>query len=144
MTESTCRNTTKKDIEQLHSLMIELGYSINKIELLDRMEKIKLQGNKLIVVEENGVIVGVVQALIDIRLAEGKVGEIVSLVVRNESRGKGVGKILLTRAKEFLIESGCTSFRVRANVTREDAHQFYKALGFKELKTQLILENKNV
>lgn len=144
MTEYISRNTTKNDTEQLHSLMIELGYPINKTELLDRMEKIKRQGNKLIVVEENNVILGVVQALIDIRLAEGKVGEIVSLVVRSESRGKGVGKILLTRAKEFLIESGCTSFRVRENVTREDAHQFYKALGFKELKTQVILEHKNI
>lgn len=144
MTEYICRNTTENDIEQIHSLMIELGYHINKTELLDRMVKINLQGSKLLVVEEHGVIAGVVQALIDIRLAEGKVGEIVSLVVRGESRGKGVGKILLTQAKAFLIESGCTSFRVRANVTREDAHQFYKSLGFKELKTQVILEDKNV
>lgn len=144
MTGFICRNTTKNDIEQLQSLMIELGYHINKTELLDRMEEIKLQGNKLIVIEENSVIIGVVQALIDIRLAEGKVGEIVSLVVSSKSRGKGVGKTLLTQAKEFLIESGCTSFRVRANVKREDAHQFYKALGFKELKTQMILEYKNV
>jgi len=61
MTEFTCRNTTKNDIEQLHSLMIELGYDINKTELLDRMEEIKLQGNKVIVIEENSVIIGVVQ-----------------------------------------------------------------------------------
>lgn len=144
MTKYKSRNATKNDTKQLHGLMIELGYPINENELLDRMEKINIQGNKLIVVEDNGVIIGVVQALIDIRLAEGKVGEIVSLVVRSESRGKGVGKILLARAKEFLIESDCTSFRVRANVMREDAHQFYKAQGFKELKTQVVLENRNL
>ena len=144
MNEYTYRDATKGDIEQLHSLMLDLGYKVNKTDLLDRIELIRNKGDKLIVADKGGVIVGVVQALIDIRLAEGKNGEIVSLVVSSASQGNGVGKKLLTLAKEFLLDSQCNSIRVRANSVRKNAHEFYKALGFIEKKTQKIFEDRNV
>ena len=144
MNEYTYRDATKGDIEQLHSLMLDLGYKVNKTDLLDRIELIRNKGDKLIVADKDGVIVGVVQALIDIRLAEGKNGEIVSLVVSSASQGNGVGKKLLTLAKEFLLDSECNSIRVRANSVRKNAHEFYKALGFMEKKTQKIFEDRNV
>ena len=144
MNEHTYRDATKGDIEQLHSLMLDLGYKVNKIDLLDRIELIRHKGDKLIVADKDGVIVGVVQALIDIRLAEGKNGEIVSLVVSSASQGNGVGKKLLTLAKKFLLDSQCSSIRVRANSVRTNAHEFYKALGFVEKKTQKIFEDSKV
>ena len=138
MSEYQYRNASKKDIGQLLALMHELGYEMDSADLLNRIEQIKTEGSKLVVAENNGEVVGVVHALVNIRLAEGKVGEIVSLVVKSNSRGKGGGKMLVTHAKEYLFASGCTSLRVRANVIREDAHKFYKAMGFRELKTQKV------
>lgn len=144
MTELKFREAVQDDTDELVKLMLELGYKVKRNELSCRIKLIKSRGDKLIVAEKEGVIAGVVQALIDIRLAEGKVGEIVSLVVRDELRGKGIGKALIKQAKESLTTSGCTSIRVRANEIRKEAHEFYKDLGFIEKKTQKIFEKSNV
>lgn len=144
MTELKFREAVQDDTDELVKLMLELGYKVKKNELSCRIKLIKSRGDKLIVAEKDGAISGVVQALIDIRLAEGKVGEIVSLVVRDELRGKGIGKALIKQAKESLTTSGCTSIRVRANEIRKEAHEFYKDLGFIEKKTQKIFEKSNV
>lgn len=143
MSKQIFREAIQDDTDELVNLMLELGYKVKKKELSCRIKLIKSRGDKLIVAEKNGAITGVVQALIDIRLAEGKVGEIVSLVVRDGFRGKGIGKALINQAKELLTISGCASIRIRANAIRKEAHEFYKDLGFVEKKTQKIFEQPN-
>ena len=56
-------------------------------------------------------------------LAEGKVGEIVSLVVKPPARGTGIGKGLLQKATEWLQTRGCAQIRVRANENRAEAQR---------------------
>lgn len=92
----------------------------------------------MFVAEVAGEVLGCVSAIIDARLAEGLKGEIVSLVVSEEARGKGLGKGLIREAENWL--SGNVSIiRVRANALRERSHLVYESLGYRKEKSQVIL-----
>ncbi len=64
--------------------------------------------------------------------------EIVSLVVNEGARGKGLGKRLVEVAEKWLL-SYTSEIRVRANAKREQAHKFYKGMGYSISKKQVVL-----
>jgi N-acetylglutamate synthase-like GNAT family acetyltransferase len=132
------RKAVKQDIETIRELLKELGYDVDGRTLSRRIAAIRDQGGEVIVASINGLAVGCVNTIIDIRLAEGLTGEIVSLVVSAMHRGEGIGKGLVSHAEAWLKTKGCNRIRVRANAVRKEAHRFYLKLGFKEIKTQKI------
>ena len=125
------------DIEPLTSLIHELGYSHTKITLSDHIQKIRQRGGEIFVAERGGILVGCVCAIIDIRLAAGVYGELVSLIVTEKARGAGVGKNLVRHAEGWLGKR-VDIIRVRANSIRSEAHGFYISRGYKEKKMQKI------
>lgn len=122
--------------------MKELGYALTEEVLCKTITEIKKREGMIFIAEIDNKIIGCVSSIIDIRLAEGTYGEIVSLIVSHSFRGFGIGKNLTAKAEEWLIPK-VKIIRVRANATRSEAHNFYKSLGFKEIKQQKILV-KNV
>jgi GNAT superfamily N-acetyltransferase len=62
--------------------------------------------------------------------------EVTALVVLEEFRSQGVGKLLMARAEDWARSQGCTVIGLRSNVIRERAHSFYQRLGYEHLKTQ--------
>ena len=95
------------------------------------------QRNGIILVAElGGNVVGCLSAVINVSLAEGMFGEIISLVVSKEYRGSGIGKRLVKQAEDWL-KPKVETIRIRANSIRLEAHKFYKSLGYKEEKTQI-------
>lgn len=143
MPKLTYRPASPEDATQLLELLEALGYAATERDLAERLRQIEGQGHRVFVAEKEGEVVGCVQALIDIRLAEGRVGEIVSLVVKPPARGSGIGKGLLQTATEWLQARGCAQIRVRANENRAEAHQFYLAQGFAEIKRQKVFLRKS-
>ncbi len=132
------RKAIKEDIKALRELLKALGYDVAESALSHRINAIRDQGGEVLVASMNGRVVGCVNTIIDIRLAEGLTGELVSLVVSAEHRGAGIGKGLVSQAESWLKAKGCNTIRVRANTARKEAHRFYLKLGFKEIKTQKI------
>jgi len=128
-----------KEIDQVNlvSLMSELGYDVDRNTLRGRIDSLRAHGGEVIVAETEGEVIGCINPIIDIRLAEGKAGEIVSLIVSKEHRGLGIGKALVKSAESWL-GSRCDIIRVRANTIRDDAHDFYKILGYQEVKSQKV------
>lgn len=131
------RKYSKADSATLASLMLALGYDVDHNTLLNRIDDIRAHGGDVLVAEMEGVVIGCINPIIDIRLAEGKAGEIVSLIVSEEYRGLGVGKALVNNAESWL-SSRCSIIRIRANTVRDEAHNFYNALGYQELKSQKV------
>ncbi len=136
------RNAVNEDIKALKELLKELGYDVGGNTLYHRIEDIRDHGGEVIVASIDGLVVGCVNALIDIRLAEGQTGEIVSMVVSAVHRRKGIGKGLISHAESWLKAKGCNTVRVRANAVRNEAHRFYSEMGFKEIKTQKIFTKR--
>lgn len=117
--------------------MLELGYSIELMELSNNICEIYKKGGEIFIAERDGESVGSVCVLMDARLAEGVYAEIVSLIVSEKARGKGVGKELVQKAEAWAMER-VNKVRVRANEIRSSAHAFYRNQGYEETKTQKI------
>ena len=88
----------------------------------------------------DGRLVGCLQAVVTRRLAEGDRGEIASLVVNADQRGRGIGAHLVRAAVEWLQARGIADLRVRCNVARARAHRFYERGGFGRTKTQPVFD----
>ena len=136
-----CRKYRKDDLKTLQRLILELGYSVELTDLENNIRAIYKKGGEIFVAEKDGETVGSVCVLMDARLAEGLYAEIVSLIVSENARGKGVGKTLAQKAEAW-ARKRANKVRVRANVIRSSSHAFYKNQGYEEIKTQKIFIKK--
>lgn len=132
-----CREYQQYDLAKLQNLMLELGYSVDFAALGENISEIYKKGGEIFIAEIDGDVVGSVCVLIDARLAEGVYAEIVSLIVSENKRGKGVGKELVKEAENW-AKKHVNKIRVRANEVRSLAHTFYKNQGYEEIKTQKV------
>jgi N-acetylglutamate synthase-like GNAT family acetyltransferase len=132
----TIRQLSQDDIKIVQQLMHELGYPLDEEELLFNINIINQRNGIILVAELGGNVVGCLSAVINVSLAEGMFGEIVSLVVSREYRGSGIGKCLIKQAEDWL-KPKVEKIRIRANSIRLEAHKFYKSLGYIEVKTQI-------
>jgi PhnO protein len=62
---------------------------------------------------------------------EGQVCEIQEMIVTREFQGKGIGKKLIEKVKEAVLDWGVKSLEVTSNKRRKEAHQFYQKIGFR-------------
>lgn len=123
-----------KHAPEIVLLMDELGYQCS----LDLIEsKLKFiddsGGDQVFVATIDGKVVGVISCHITILFqAAGACGRITSLVVSSHTRGKGIGKALLIQADKYFLEKNCVKVEVTSSKHRKEAHDFYKAVGYKE------------
>ncbi len=117
--------------------MAELGYPVELIDLENNINAIHKNGGEIFIAENQNKVIGSVCVLLDARLAEGMYAEIVSLIVSESHRGKGIGKTLVEKAENW-ARKRVNKIRVRANEIRESAHFFYISQGYKEIKTQKV------
>ncbi|WP_136805734.1 GNAT family N-acetyltransferase [Desulfosediminicola flagellatus] len=137
MSQLLIREYTNTDAHALQTLMIELGYHLPKHDIIENIKNVQERGGRIFLAQSGDTIIGCVCAMIDARLAEGLYGEIVSLVVSENSRSQGIGKKLVKHAESWL-KARVTKIRVRANTVRSDAHNFYESLGYSSVKDQKI------
>ena len=116
--------------------MHELGYPLSEEELRFNINVTHQRNGIIWVAELGGHVVGCLSAVINVSLAEGMFGEIISLVVSKEYRGSGIGKRLVKQAEDWL-KPKVETIRIRANSIRLEAHKFYKSLDYNEVKTQI-------
>lgn len=105
------------------------------------------QGHEILVVEDEGDVVGVCQLLIlqHFHHAGGRCAELEAVFVRADRRGRGAGAALIGGAERLAREAGCYRLQLTSNKVRVDAHRFYLAHGFqashegfkKDLQTDL-------
>lgn len=117
--------------------MLELGYAIQKSEFQQTISEIINRGGTIWIAENAGHIIGSSCVVIDVRLAEGISGELVSLVVSENFRGQGIGRHLVHLSEECLAGQ-VSLMRIRANVVRDNAHIFYQGLGYTKIKEQKV------
>jgi GNAT superfamily N-acetyltransferase len=52
--------------------------------------------------------------------------------VRNDMRSQGIGAALMGAAEGLAVERGCYRVQLTSNTKREDAHRFYRRLGYSQ------------
>jgi len=83
-------------------------------------------------------IVGWAHAYVCCLVESDTFAELGGLVVDESHRCKGVGGKLLEMVEDWARQKGCGAVSVRSNVIRHQAHKFYAARGYNQIKTQHI------
>ncbi|UZJ78684.1 GNAT family N-acetyltransferase [Fictibacillus sp. KU28468] len=136
------RQATLEDISALASLSLQLGYTGDTTEIITRLEKIIIQKNAALFVQEvNGTIAGWVHVY-GKTLLQMEYCEIGGLVVDESQRRLGVGKELMKRCETWALENGYDQIRLRSGAERKEAHRFYENIGYECVKKQEVFTRK--
>jgi N-acetylglutamate synthase-like GNAT family acetyltransferase len=135
------RKASAEDSADIARLSNQLGYAISVSATLQNVENIIRDQRAIILVaflEQK--IVGWIHVFQTTRIESGTFCEIGGLIVDAQYRRKRIGHLLTEHIKSWCISKGVTALRVRCNVKRTEAHQFYFQLGFTENKEQKVFE----
>jgi GNAT superfamily N-acetyltransferase len=138
------RKARVTDSNEIVRLSFQLGYEVLESEVLKRLEKLLLNDDNAVYVLEksNNEICGWVHVhgrhLIEAR----PFAEIGGLVVDNNHRRKGIGENLMRKCEEWARKKGYQEMRLRSGGQRKDAHEFYKRIGYKNVKWQEVFSLK--
>ena len=130
------------DAEVVAELATELGYP-NGIEAIRRRIRPIGEANLLLVASEaSDKPVGFIQAHRVCIIEVGLRVEILGLVVSSTVRRKGIARMLIGEVELWAQKIGAEVVSVRSNTKRAEAHLFYPAMGYKQIKTQAVYEKR--
>ncbi len=137
----TVRNISVDDAAAVASLSRQLGYNMIITDTARQIADILESTNDVayVAVTDNNV-VGWIHAFYAIRIESHSFCEIGGIVVDEQLRGSGIGKMLIDHIKPWCAIKKCNRLRVRSSVKRSDAHKFYLQAGFTENKEQKVFQ----
>jgi GNAT superfamily N-acetyltransferase len=125
------RRMAESDLEAASPLMEQLGYALTAAELRRRyLAVMNADGHALLVGEREGHLVALLHVYARPALDKPPEAIVQALVVASNGRRGGVGKALMARAEAWARERGFTSLALSSQIARDQAHAFYKALGY--------------
>ena len=136
------RQATREDLPEIVRMLADdfLGTSRERYEnplpesYLKAFEEINAdKNNELIVVENEGEVIGTLQITFtpSISFQGGKRATVESVRVDEKYRGQSIGKELMNWAINRARQENCVTMQLTTNNDRTDAHHFYENLGFK-------------
>ena len=133
------RLASTRDAERISALCLQLGYPASQEEVEQRLHRVQQEDEHAVYGAQTSgeYVVGWVHVLIYHLLVSPAEAEVGGLVVDENCRRWGAGRLLMGRAEEWAREKGCWAIHLRSNVIRKGAHAFYGALGYHNYKTQL-------
>jgi GNAT superfamily N-acetyltransferase len=138
--ETRIRPMVETDAEIVSELATQLGYP-NEIEAIrGRISPIGKTDLLLVAADANDKPVGFVQAHRVCIIEVGSRVEILGLVVSSTARRKGIAQTLVGEVELWAKKTGAEVVSVRSNTKRAEAHFFYPAMGYKQVKTQAVYE----
>ena len=129
----TCiRLADKKDEMAVQELLGQLGYILTVIEVRAWMVLLSTSGtDPVLLATEDSRAVGLIAMHYATMLHHREpVARITALVVRDDVRGKGVGRILVDAGVNLARQAGCGLMELTTALHRTEPQAFYKALGF--------------
>lgn len=139
--EISIRQMSKADALAVTALTHQLGYPLPSDQILRNI--VVVMANKdhdAFVALHGDKVVGWVGVAYSIQIENSPYCEIRGLVVDDEHRSHGIGRLLVEKAKQWAKEKGNDKLRLRCNVKRTETHVFYEHIGFKETKQQKVFE----
>lgn len=136
---STVRPPRPNDYDKMADLAAQLGYQSTKEEISARLAEMQDSSQYAVYVAElpGGRIAGWIGVHVFRSVETNPCAEISGLVVDQQIRSRGIGKILLRTAENWARSRGCDAVSVLSNVKRDRAHRFYTNNGYELVKTQM-------
>jgi GNAT superfamily N-acetyltransferase len=136
--ETRIRPMVEADAEVVAELATQLGYP-NEIEAIRRricpIGEVDLL---LVAADGSDKPVGFIQAHRVCIIELGLRVEILGLVVSSTARRKGIARTLIEEVELWAKKIGAEFVSVRSNTKRAEAHFFYPAMGYEQIKTQAV------
>ena len=133
----TIREMTADDAKAVNILSKQLGYPLSIEQTLQNINAVlENKDHTAFVAEYENKIVGWIGASQAIMIEVMPHCEINGLVIDQDHRGMGIGKLLIDKVKQWAREKNNSKIGLRCNVKRTEAHLFYQHLGFTEIKQQ--------
>lgn len=132
------RKAQPEDASALADLALQLGHKEEAGKVKDRLLLLLRKEHMVLVAEVETKIVGWVHGYLFPLLYQEPMGEIAALVVEKDYRRMGIGRLLVAAFEQWVKEKGYNRVFLRSNIKREEAHKFYRAIGYDLIKTQHI------
>jgi GNAT superfamily N-acetyltransferase len=128
--DPTIRDARAADARAIAALLTQLGYPSHADAVEERLDRLWVVGDRVIVAEVDGVVVGVVHLQVTPALErERPAGKLGALVVDEAHRGQGIGRALFDAVEQEARLRGCELIYLTTAERRDDAHAFYERLG---------------
>lgn len=127
-----------EDAAALAGLSTQLGYPSSEDEALRRLKQVAGHPENVVFVAtlRDGRVVGWLHAYLCHLVESDMCVEIGGLVVDQQHRRSGAGRLLMQQAEQWARSKSCKAVSLRSNIIREGAHAFYRSLGYEIVKTQ--------
>lgn len=128
------------DAVRIAELNEQLGYPATAEEVVGRLDEICSRDDHdfFVAVLPDGDVAGWVHVYLRRLVMFDPLIEVEGLVVDERYRRTGIGRLLMNHVEEWARERGCNIVNLRSNVIREEAHGFYRRLGYEEAKHQKV------
>ena len=141
--EILIRQVAPIDSADITRLSAQLGYPLTEEQIHQNIKIVlSLVHLDAFVATESNKVVGWIGLAQVFMIESLPYCEINGLVIDENHRAKGIGRLLIEKAKEWAKEKGDDKLKLRCNIKREDAHLFYQRLGFRATKQQTNFEIK--
>ena len=116
----------------VQEMLGQLGYVFTVEEVRARLILLATSGkDPILLAKQDSRVVGLIAMHCATMLHHREpVARITALVVRDDVRGKGIGRILVDAGTNLARQAGCSLMELTTAVHRIEAQAFYKALGF--------------
>ena len=136
------RRAKVSDAAALAALSGELGYPASIAYMKRRISQLASRADHVVLVAEGKKIHGWIHACAVETVESDPYAEIRGIVVTESRRGTGIGTLLVAAAEQWAITHGYHRVRVRTNVKRKRAIEFYSKLGYTLNKIQRVFDKK--
>lgn len=133
---TSVREALPSDAQRIASLAVQLGYEVPVAHVERQLHRVNDERAIFVAVVPRVGVIGWIGVSLCEAITDSGRADINGLVVEDEYRGNGIGRLLVETAEAWARRRNCTSMRLVSNVVRERAHEFYKRLGYDVLKTQ--------
>ena len=133
------RQATASDIPQMNELFRnDLGYTECTLKIVEnQFAGLDLTREAVFVAECDGRIAGVIHVEKYNVLYFPPMANLLGIAVASDFRRQGIGTTLLKQAEVWARQNGITCMRLNSGSTRTQAHEFYRAQGYTDEKTQV-------
>ncbi len=133
------RQASTSDIPQMNELFRnDLGYTDCTLQVVEnQFASLDLTHEAVFVAESDGRIAGVIHIEKYNVLYFPPMANLLGITVASDFRRQGIGSALLKQAEDWARQKGITCMRLNSGSNRTQAHEFYRAQGYADEKTQL-------
>lgn len=119
----------------------QLGYECTAGEIAERISTISASVDQSAFVAcRDDQVIGWIEVAISRHLQSPPCALIGGLVVSEQVRSQGIGRLLCLEAETWAREKGVRRIRVHSQIKRQDAHRFYLRDGYEQIKTSAVFE----